>query len=109
VVTAYGPRGTYGEDGDIIRLVVEVGSLGRDLKPPSNLDKANTVRQLLRYLHVMGRMGVRWSDKAVGMCIIGTEVAISKSHRNGQFPYTTKWLSLYSDQFIQTIDDLASM
>ncbi|KAF8970971.1 hypothetical protein BDZ97DRAFT_1914421 [Flammula alnicola] len=109
VVTAYGPGGVYGEDEDVIRLVVEVGSLGRDLRPPSKEDKDNVVKQLNRYLLVMGKMGFRWADKAVGMCIIGTEVAIVKSKSNGQFQKTVTWDSLYSAKFTDTIRQLAAM
>ncbi|KAM6493474.1 hypothetical protein JOM56_011608 [Amanita muscaria] len=89
VVTAYGKRGDYGEDGDVIRLVIEVGSLGRDLKSPSIDDKLKVLAQLRRYLRVMGKMGVRWDTKAVGVCILGTEVAILQSKGNGDFPLTT--------------------
>jgi hypothetical protein len=105
-VTTYGPD--LG-DKDVIRLVIEVGSLGRDLREPSINDKQIIVRQLLRYLSVMGVRGVRWADKAVGMCIIGTEVAIIQSGSNGKFPRSNhKWISLYSQEFQEAIDSLAT-
>jgi len=109
VVTAYGQVGVYGEDSDTIRLVIEVGSLGRELKPASMQDKASIIRQLTRYLVVMGRMGFRWADKAVGMCVLGTEVAIMRSKGNGRFPLAVTWCSLYSDKFTKTIDELVAM
>jgi hypothetical protein len=66
-------------------VVIEVGSLGRNLNPPSENDRAAIVAQLRHYLFVMGQMGYRWMDKVVGMAIIGTEVMIIKSDKTGQF------------------------
>ncbi|KIL60258.1 hypothetical protein M378DRAFT_168270 [Amanita muscaria Koide BX008] len=109
VVTAYGQPGVYGEEEDIIRLVVEVGSLGRDLKEPSAMEKQEVIDQLLRYLYVIGEMGLRWADKAAGMCIIGTEAAILQSKSNGKFPKSTTWHSIYSNRFTDAIHNLADM
>ncbi|KAN0082416.1 hypothetical protein V8E55_008211 [Tylopilus felleus] len=101
VVTAYGQGGVYGEDSDMIRLVIEVGSLGRELKPASIHDKASILKQMTRYLFVMGKMGFRWADKAVGMCIVGTEVAIMQSKSNGKFPLTATWVQSLFRQVYQ--------
>jgi len=108
VVTAYGQPGVYGEE-DIIRLVVEVRSLGRDLKEPSAMEKQEVIDQLLRYLYVIGEMGLRWADKAAGMCISGTEAAILQSKSNGKFPKSTTWHSIYSNRFTDAIQKLADM
>ena len=65
--------------------------------------------QLHGYLQVLGRFGCRWSDKAVGMCIVGTEVSITKSDRNGVFPFVRSWSSIYSPSFTKVINELAAM
>jgi hypothetical protein len=107
-VTTYG-SGSQGEK-DVIRLVIEVGSLGRDLRVPSTNDKQLIVAQILRYLSVMGLQGVRWAHKAVGMCILGTEVAIIQSSGNGKFPTNSpKWVSLYSREFEEVITSVAAI
>jgi len=111
VVTAYSETGNpHGGEEDIIRLVIEVGSLGRDLKPPTDKEKADIVDQLKRYLVAMGEIGYRWADKAVGMCIVGTEVAIMESKSDGKFKKgPPRWESLYSEKFSKIIRDLATM
>lgn len=90
-------------------MVIEVGSLGRDQKYPSINDKLKVLAQLRRYLRVMGKMGVRWDTKAVGVCILGTEVAILQSKGNGDFPLTTRWYSLYADNFTNVVNMLATL
>ena len=57
----------------------------------------------------MGKMGVRWDTKAVGVCILGTEVAILQSKGNGDFPLTTRWYSLYADNFTNVVNMLATL
>ncbi|KAF8816117.1 hypothetical protein BYT27DRAFT_6476384 [Phlegmacium glaucopus] len=109
VVTSYGNAADPDGEGDIIRLIVEVGSLGRDLNPPSDKAKKAVVHQVRNYLYVMGRMGYRWKDKAVGMAIVGTEVSILKSDRSGQFIGGKRWYSLYSTDFIRAIEKLAAI
>lgn len=107
VVTTYG-AGPHGEE-DVIRLIVEVGSLGRDLRPPSEIDQERIVMQLLRYPTVMGLRNIRWTNKAVGMCIIGTNVGILHPDGDGIFPEAAEWMSLYSDEFTQVLQSLANM
>ncbi|KAF8625508.1 hypothetical protein AX15_005339 [Amanita polypyramis BW_CC] len=67
-VTAYGQPGVYGED-EIIRLVAEVGSLGRVLKEPF---RPTTPLSLCN----------RRNGASLG---IGTEAAILQSKRNGKY------------------------
>ena len=62
----------------MIRLVIEIGSLGRELRKTTKKDKEAIVKQLYTYLAVMSMRVFRGADKAVGLCIIGTEVAILK-------------------------------
>lgn len=83
-----------------------MGSLGRNLKLPSEGDRVNVVNQLIRYLHAIGHMGYRWQDKIVGMAIIGTEFKVIESDGNGAFDINQPWYSLYSPTFFQTIHEL---
>jgi hypothetical protein len=107
-VTTYGPQN---ENNDVIRLVIEIGSLGRELKKATEKHKAAVVKQLYTYLVVMGLKGCRWADNAVGLCIIGTEAAILKSRGTaGKFPVTVnKWVSIYSKEFKDVIELMATM
>lgn len=57
---------------------------------------------------VMGKMGVHWDTKAVGVCILGT-VAILQSKGNGDFPLTARWYSLYADNFTNVVNTLTTL
>jgi hypothetical protein len=88
-------------------LIVEVGSLGRDLKMPSEKKRSDIIAQLRRYLIVMGKERCRLDKMAVGMCIIGTEYAVIK-YRNGAYMKSVgRWNSIYSEGFLKVIEDVA--
>ena len=110
VVTSYnnGLNQHGGERDDVVRLVIEVGSLGRDLKSPSENYKRDVVIQLERYLLALGRAGYRWHDKVLGIAIIGTEYIIVTRQSNGRFRGGRRWDSLYSATFMQIINNLAT-
>ena len=85
----------------VIRLVIEIGSLGQELRKVIKKDNEAIVKQLHTYLAVIGMRGFRGPNKAVGLCIIGTEVAILRSIKTtGKFQVTVnKWVSIYSGEF----------
>lgn len=115
VVTIYGQAMSTGpadRDGDAVRLVVEVGSVGHgDVRYMEALKKAQKkaiTEQLLGYLDTLGPDGLRWKEKAIGIGIFGTEFVALQSKRDGTFTKTGKWRSLYSREFIEIIERLAS-
>jgi hypothetical protein len=117
VVTAYiGTHVLEGEidiinEADCIRVVVEVGSLGRELRNPSSMDRDRVLHQLHSYLVRMGSKGYRWKKKAVGIAIIGTEFACLEPSTRGKFPMprAVNWESIYSDSFTHIIDEMANL
>ena len=62
----------------VIRLVIEIGSLGWELRKATKKDKEAIAKQLYTYLAVMGMRGFRRADEAVGLSIIGTEMSVLK-------------------------------
>ncbi|KAH7886500.1 hypothetical protein F5I97DRAFT_1829129 [Phlebopus sp. FC_14] len=110
VVTVYSSVLDGGDDdSDVIRLVIEVGSLGRD-RNPSQLDKKHVVDQLLDYLARMGTESYRWRDRAFGIAIMGTEFLAIKSTKQATFKKSGEgWKSLYSNDFLQLIDKISKL
>ncbi|KAH0825803.1 hypothetical protein J3R83DRAFT_8866 [Lanmaoa asiatica] len=106
VVTSYGE----GSGHDVIRLVIELGSLGRQLTLPSETEKEAIEEQLLGYLAIMGQKSYRWENGAAGIAIIGTQYLVLRADRNGQFgKRRSGWSSLYSEGFTNLIDQIRAL
>ncbi|KAI5983131.1 hypothetical protein EDD15DRAFT_2557239 [Pisolithus albus] len=102
VVTAYGDvaRPHEDNDGDVIRLIIEVGSI----KPSASeaKTKQEIQLQLYEYLKVTGGKGYRWKGDIIGIAILGTEFSILKPWKE-DYTKSGKWYSLYSETFTNAI------
>jgi hypothetical protein len=125
VVTAHGDvvsganinaavEGTGDNNGDVILVVIEIGSLKRPEAddtsvPPSATQKHNTVKQLRQYHHRIGRKGYRWKIKALGIAMLGTEFSTLESNNEGGWIGGQTWYSIYSEMFIQKLEEMVTV
>lgn len=99
----------YDDQGDIIRLVIEVGSLGPDPDFPMRHKKEAMIDQLQQYLEFMGEHGLRWEGKAYGLAILGLEYFVIGCNKDGTYDYGTEWKSMFDDAFIKFLEDVAEI
>lgn len=92
-------------NGDIVRVVVEVGSDGAI--------KYDVNTQLQDYMDVVGD---RWSDSLLGLGIIGNEVLmlkITKQHKRIHNVITSTrndhWISIFDDRFIAELQKVLEL
>ncbi|EIW81964.1 hypothetical protein CONPUDRAFT_152857 [Coniophora puteana RWD-64-598 SS2] len=89
---------------DKVRVVMEIASAGKDEKE-TNRTKKLVMQQLLRYMYRLGKEGDRWTVKAVGIAMVGTEVAFYDVGIETWEHYNSSWYSLYGQEFLDRINE----
>ncbi|EIW81986.1 hypothetical protein CONPUDRAFT_136600 [Coniophora puteana RWD-64-598 SS2] len=97
---------------DKVRVVMEIASAGKSEKEKEQTKKL-VMQQLLRYMYRLGPNGDRWKDQAVGIAVVGTEVAFYDAivDENGEDEwehFNSSWYSLYGQEFLDRINSATS-
>ncbi|TFY56007.1 hypothetical protein EVG20_g9103 [Dentipellis fragilis] len=111
----------YGADcdevpGDIIRLILEVGSMSQDLRPTTDSKKDLIIAQLHRYMSLLGddtgSYG-RWVGEAFGLAMIGNEftyVMASELYASTEpWPKNLAWYSIYGKEWNDIMKDVENL
>lgn len=114
------------ERSDIVRIVVEVASLGKDYH--GSIPYSEAALQLLNYIDAVGE---RWDQRLVGLAILGNEAYLlhrtqedfqirrvygdqdgneedddNNNYDGGQNKY---WMSLFDPRVVQVLDEMHTL
>ncbi|KIY43149.1 hypothetical protein FISHEDRAFT_62917 [Fistulina hepatica ATCC 64428] len=110
-ICQYDGRDADNRHPDVVRLLVEVASIGHERKKPGTRRSHETFAQLKTYLKNLGAHGSRWDTKVVGMLIVGHDCTYTIQTPNPAAPNKVKrtrvrWITLYSPRFKSLLDEI---
>jgi len=85
-------------DRDLARIVLEVGSLGKN--------KLHVHRQLSNYMDVIGP--IRSRGMLLGVGLVGNEVLLIHRGDNGTKVLFGGWISMFDPKFVSELDKMRS-
>ncbi|KIY48851.1 hypothetical protein FISHEDRAFT_58660 [Fistulina hepatica ATCC 64428] len=95
------------EDPDVVRLIVEVASVGHQRAEPSENQRVQLLGQVEHYLDELGEHGARWDTKVVGIGIFGHHcLFITRTFsaaKNQVVQRKSKWYTIYDAKFERMI------